>query len=62
MRYKPKIIKNMKVKYDGKEYDNITQVSRGYEYSSFCYLDAQGSECSVYLSKGQQLTIVDTES
>ena len=58
-RYKPKIIEGMKIKYDDKEYDKIISVSRGYDYSSFSYVDDNGSECSIYLSVGKAFVILD---
>ena len=58
--YKPKIIKGVKVKYDDKEYDKITSISRGYDYSSFHYVDEKGSECSVYLAAGKSFAIIDS--
>lgn len=39
MKHKPKIIKNCKIEYNGTTYENIISISRGYDYSSFSYLD-----------------------
>jgi hypothetical protein len=58
--YKPKVIKGLKVKYDDKEYDKITSISRGYDYSSFTYVDENGSECSVYLSVGKSFITIES--
>lgn len=51
----------MKIKYDDKEYDKIISVSRGYDYSSFSYVDDSGSECSIYLSVGKAFVILDNQ-
>jgi hypothetical protein len=55
---KPKPIKGMTVKYDGKEYGNIVHVSRGYDYGSFAYLDEAGTEFSVYLAQGKSFEVI----
>jgi hypothetical protein len=57
--YKPKVIKGLKVKYNDKEYSKITSISRGYDYSSFHYLDENDSECSIYLAPGQSFAMVN---
>jgi len=51
----------MKVVYDGKTYENILYFSRGYESSSFSYLDENGNECSVYLSGMKSFQIIEKE-
>lgn len=42
---KPTPIKGMRITCNGVIYDNILSVNRGYEYSSFSYLDDKGHEC-----------------
>jgi hypothetical protein len=56
---KPKPIKGTKVIYDGKTYKNIISFSRGYDYGSFSFLDENGSECCVYLSKNNDFKIIE---
>ena len=58
-RNKPKPIKGLKIKYDGEEYTNILYLSRGYDYSSFSYLDDSGSEVSVCLTEGKNFEMVN---
>ena len=62
MAYKPKVMKDIKVDYDGKEYENITHINRGYDYSSFSYLDSNGSEVNVYLQEGKTFNIINEKS
>lgn len=62
MKSKIKTMKNTKIEYDGNEYDNITHLNQGYDYSSFSYLDGSGSEVSVYLETGKTFKIIDTGS
>ena len=52
---KPKIMKNTKIKYNGEEYENIISLNRSYDYSSFTYLDSNGSEVVIYLEKVKNL-------
>ena len=59
---KPKVMKNTKIEYDGKEYDNIVSLNRSYNYSSFSYLDSNGSEVSVYLQTGKIFNIINKTS
>ncbi len=61
-KYRPKPINGLKVKYDGKEYNKITSVSRGYDYSNFHYLDENDSECSIYLAPGKSITMIEDKS
>ena len=61
MAYKPKVMKDVKVDYDGKEYDNITAINRSYNYSSFSYIDSSGSEVNVYLQEGKIFNILTKE-
>lgn len=58
---KPKPIKGMTIKYDGEEYTNILYLSRGYDYSSFSYLDDNGTEFSVSLGQGKSFEIVQDD-
>ena len=58
---KPKLIKGMTIEYDDKIYKNIISVSRGYDYSSFSFLDDGGAECSMYLAQGKSLKIVQDD-
>lgn len=55
---KPKVMKDTKISYDGKEYDNIVSLNQSYNYSSFSYLDESGSEVSVYLEQGKMFNII----
>lgn len=55
---KPKPIKGLRIKYDGKEYTNITHFSQGYDYCSFSYVDDAGTEFSVYLAKDKTYEII----
>lgn len=57
---KPKIMKDTKIEYDGKEYDNIVSLNRSYNYSSFSYIDSSGSEVNVYLETGKTFNIIDS--
>ena len=57
---KPKVMKDIKIEYDGQIYENIASLSRGYDYSSFRYLDDNGSEVSVYLQEGKYFNIMDS--
>lgn len=59
---KPKPMKDIKIKYDGTTYENILSLNRGYDYSSFCYLNDDGSEVSVYLEKGKTFNIINCKS
>lgn len=59
---KPKIMKDTKIEYDGKEYDNIISLNRSYNYSSFSYLDTNGSEVNVYLESGKTFNLVNNEN
>lgn len=54
-------MKDTKIEYDGKEYDNIISLNRSYNYSSFSYLDTNGSEVNVYLESGKTFNIVNNE-
>lgn len=57
---KVKTMKNTKISYDGTEYDNIVSLNRNYNYSSFTYIDDNGSEVNLYLEKGKSFEIIDT--
>lgn len=57
---KVKTMKNTKISYDGTEYDNIVSLNRSYNYSSFTYIDDNGSEVNLYLEKGKSFEIIDT--
>lgn len=57
---KVKTMKNTKISYDGTEYDNIVSLNRSYNYSSFTYIDNNGSEVNLYLEKGKSFEIIDT--
>lgn len=57
---KPKIMKDTKIEYDGKEYDNIVSLNRSYNYSSFSYIDSSGSEVNIYLEAGKTFNIIDS--
>ena len=57
---KPKVMKGAKVEYDGNTYENIIHINRGYDYSSFSYLDNNGSEVNVYLETGKTFNIIDS--
>lgn len=57
---KPKVMKDIKIEYDGQIYENIASLSRGYYSSSFRYLDDNGSEVSVYLQEGKYFNIMDS--
>jgi hypothetical protein len=59
VKHKPKIMKGLTIKYDGKEYSNITSLSRGYEHSAFHYVDDLGTEFSVYLQQGKDYEVVE---
>lgn len=61
-RDKPKPIKGMKIKYGGVTYDNIISVNRGYEYSSFSYLDERGNLCGISLDGGNMSFEILTET
>jgi hypothetical protein len=50
----------VKVKYDDKEYDKITSLSRNYDYNCFNYIDENGSECAVYLSVDKSFEIIES--
>lgn len=56
---KPKVMKDIKIEYNGQIYENISSLSRGYDYSSFRYLDDNGSEVSVYLQEGKYFNIIN---
>jgi hypothetical protein len=58
---KPKAMKDTKIEYDGKEYNNIISLNRSYNYSSFSYLDTNGSEVNVYLESGKTFNIVNNK-
>ena len=58
---KIKTMKDVKIEYDGKEYNNIVSLNRSYDYSSFSYLDDSGSEVNVYLEKSKTFNIIDTK-
>lgn len=58
---KIKTMKDVKIEYDGKEYNNIVSLNRSYDYSSFSYLDDSGSEVIVYLEKSKTFNIIDTK-
>ena len=60
MERKPRVMKDIKIKYDGQEYGNIIMFNRGHDYSAFSYLDSNGSEVNVYLEQGQTFDIIDT--
>lgn len=62
MTNKPKIMKDTKIEYDGKEYENIVSLNRSYNYSGFSYLDSNGSEVNVYLEKGKTFSILENKS
>lgn len=57
---KPKVMKDIKIEYDGRVYENVISLNRGYDYSSFHYLDDNGSEVSVYLQEGKYFNIMDS--
>ena len=59
---KPKPMKDVKIEYDGQMYENIISLNRGYDYSSFRYLDDNGSEVSVYLEQGKTFNIINNKS
>lgn len=56
---KPPIMKDTKIEYDGNIYENIISLNRSYNYSSFSYLDNNGSEVNVYLEQGKTFNIVN---
>ena len=60
-KYKPKPMKNTKIKYDGKEYKNIISINKGYDYGYFSYLDDKGSECCVYPQNGTSFEIIESK-
>lgn len=60
MSYKPRIMKDVKIKYNDEEYDNIIMFNRGHDYSSFSYLDSKGSEVNIYLKTGETFDVLDT--
>ena len=55
---KPKVMKNTKIEYDGKEYDNIIYLNRSYDYSSFTYLESNDTEVTVYPQKGKGFNVI----
>ena len=59
---KPKIMKNTKIKYNGEGYENIISLNRSYDYSSFTYLDSNGSEVVIYLEKGKEFNVLENKS
>lgn len=59
---KPKILKNTKIEYDGKEYNNIISLNRSYDYAYFDYLDDNGSRVSVSLQPGKDFNIINNKS
>lgn len=59
---KPKILKNTKIEYNGKTYDKILCLNRGYDYSYFDYLDDNGSRVSVTLQQGKDFNIINNKS
>lgn len=59
---KIRIMKDTKIEYDGKEYENIVSLNRSYNYSSFSYLDSNGSEINVYLETGKTFSILENKS
>ena len=56
---KIKTMKDIKIEYDGQEYDNIISLNRSYNYNSFSYLDDGGSEVNVYLETGKTFNIIE---
>ena len=58
---KPKTIKGTKITYNGTTYDKILYVSRGYEYSSFTYLDENDNECSMNFNSNSPSFSIETE-
>lgn len=58
-KYKPKVMKDTKIEYDGKEYDNIISLNRSYDYSGFSYLANDGSEINVYLQSGKTFNVIN---
>ena len=60
--YKPKILKNTKIEYDGNIYDKILSLNRSYDYAYFDYIDDSGSRVSVSLQQGKDFNIINTKS
>lgn len=58
-KYKPKVMKDTKIEYDGKEYDNIISLNRSYDYNGFSYVANDGSEINVYLQSGKTFNIIN---
>lgn len=58
---KLKTMKDTKIEYEGQEYENIISLNRSYNYSSFSYLDENGSEVNVYLESGKTFNIISTD-
>ena len=61
MAYKPRIMKDVKIKYNDEEYDNIIMFNRGNDYSSFSYLDSKGSGVNIYLKTGETFDIINAK-
>lgn len=61
-REKPKILKNTKIEYNGKTYENIVNINRSYDYSYFDYIDESGSRISVSLRPGKEFSVINKES
>lgn len=59
---KLRIMKETKIEYDWKTYENIVSFNRSYNYSSFSYLDSNGSQINVYLDRGKIFNIVNYKS
>lgn len=57
---KTRVMKDTKIEYDGQTYENIISLNRSYNYSSFSYLDNNGSEVNVYLETGKTFNIINS--